>query len=83
MVNGEEMYTESGCEWERETGAAVMKGVPSFSERMGETGTCLFIGRGERNRKGEAEDKRCFSPQVQRSGRNLQAIQEDLNELNL
>lgn len=21
---------ESGCEWERETGAAVIKGVPSF-----------------------------------------------------
>ena len=31
MVNGEEMYTESGCEWERETGAAVIKGVPFFS----------------------------------------------------
>ena len=24
------MYTESGCEWERETGAAVIKGVPFF-----------------------------------------------------
>jgi len=33
VVNGEEMYTESGCEWERETGAAVIKGVPFFLKR--------------------------------------------------